>query len=141
MRSRFKVGDKVVAVRALDLQPHTVVAPGETGVIQSHDEAETFIKLDKPHKGLAEWDNCIWLNDDTSDLTSALVTEAEAANLGGALGVTKKRPFRPGLMVAATGAGVTLAKLKAIGTLFGAVLTSPEGLIANWLVTFLTLSY
>ena len=114
MRSRFQVGDRVVAVRALDLQPHTVVAPGETGVVQSHDEAETFIKLDKPHKGLAEWDNCIWLNDDTSDLTGALVTEAEAANLGGALAVTKKRPFRPGLMAAATGAGVAVAKFKAI---------------------------
>jgi len=141
MRSRFKVGDKVVAVRALDLQPHTVVAPGETGIVQSHDEAETFIRLDKPHKGLAEWDNCIWLNDDTSDLTGALVTEAEAANLGGALGIPKKRPFRPGLLVAATGVGVALAKLKAIGTLVGAVVTSPEGLIANWLFTFLTLSY
>jgi hypothetical protein len=141
MRSRFKVGDGVVAVRALDLQPHTVVAPGETGVVQSHDKAETFIKLDKPHKGLAEWDNCIWLNDDTSDLTSALVTEAEAATLGGVLGITKKRPFRPGLMAAATGAGVAVAKFKAIGALVGAAVTSPEGLIANWLVTFLTLSY
>jgi hypothetical protein len=44
-------------------------------------------------------------------------------------------------MVAATGAGVALAKLKAIGTFVGAVVTSPEGLIANWLFTVLTLSY
>jgi hypothetical protein len=57
------MGCRVVVMQTVDLTPHTVVQRGETGTVERIDAetGEVWIKLDRTHRGLAEWDNCIWL--------------------------------------------------------------------------------
>lgn len=70
-----KIGDRLVTIAAIDLSPHTIVNQGEYGTVISFDP-ETFyteIRMDNPHKGLSEWDNCLWLlPQDTPEILSAL---------------------------------------------------------------------
>lgn len=59
-RARVRMGHDV------DLMPHTILKKGEEGTIV-HVEADALgvysveIKMDKLHKGLAEWDNAAYL--------------------------------------------------------------------------------
>jgi hypothetical protein len=61
--SDLKLGMKVRVEDAIDLSPHTVVQPGEQGVVAHVDEVDGLveIKLELLHVGLSEWHNCMWL--------------------------------------------------------------------------------
>jgi hypothetical protein len=68
------VGARKQLNKKVDLKPHATVQKGETGVIDriDPDTGELWFKLDKHHKGLAEWDNSIWFNEYTEAATDVL---------------------------------------------------------------------
>jgi hypothetical protein len=80
---KLKVGDVVEVVGLIDLNPHTVIQPGERGtVVFSDGEGNADIKLDKHHQGLCEWFNCFWLIPPFTDEVAKairLITKAMAA--------------------------------------------------------------
>jgi hypothetical protein len=57
------VGMRVRASDWIDLSPHTLVQPGETGTVDYVDARTGLVEvlMDKHHKGLGDWDNHIWL--------------------------------------------------------------------------------
>src|SRR5262249_52410389 len=57
----YVLGDRVVIERDIDLSPLTIVRVGELGkvVYVDPETGETDIRLDRYHKGLAKWGNCI----------------------------------------------------------------------------------
>lgn len=57
----FACGVRVLVTKDIDLQPYATVRTGETGVVVFADDHETNIRMDVVHRGLRDWDNCIWI--------------------------------------------------------------------------------
>lgn len=70
----MRIGARVIVTKRIDLSPHTIVEPEETGAVDriDPDTGELWIKLDKYHQGLSEWLNSIWLNQYTDDVADAI---------------------------------------------------------------------
>jgi hypothetical protein len=76
---RLRRGMRVLFTRGFNYAPYTYVMVGETGTVVWHDPntGGADIELDQPHRGLAQWDNCISLiapacGGDCQDLEEAL---------------------------------------------------------------------
>lgn len=67
-------GMRVRFVRPVEIARITCISQGETGTIDSiywEDEGGItliYVKLDKYHHGLEEWDNCVIMSNRFSDL-------------------------------------------------------------------------
>ncbi len=73
--SWLKLGDRIIAVQLIDLSPYTIIKPGERGTVTSVEAGTLYteIVLDHIHKGLAEWDNHLWLMPEgTPEILTAL---------------------------------------------------------------------
>jgi hypothetical protein len=57
LKQMFGFGTKVIFVEEYDLFPHALIEKGEIGIVVSNDESGLWIKLDKHHEGLCNWDN------------------------------------------------------------------------------------
>lgn len=69
----MRIGARVKITKRIDLSPHAVIEPDETGeVLPNLDDGEVWIKLDKYHPGLSEWLNAIWFNDYTEDVADCV---------------------------------------------------------------------
>lgn len=59
---KMEVGWVIETTAAINLEPHTIIQPGERGtVVYSDETGRTDIRMHTFHKGLVEWDNCMWL--------------------------------------------------------------------------------
>jgi hypothetical protein len=47
----------------VSLAPYTTIEAGERGTVVYEDEVtgESDIRMDRLHRGLTNWDNCVWL--------------------------------------------------------------------------------
>ena len=75
----MRVGTIVYVTADIDLQPHGVVMADERGWVARVTPDEIWIKLIQHHKGLDEWDNCIWLNAYTDDIRSSIKVVEQVA--------------------------------------------------------------
>lgn len=57
----LEAGQIVKVTEVIDLSPHAIIEKGEHGLVVWSDGAgNADIKMSRHHKGLGEWDNCIW---------------------------------------------------------------------------------
>lgn len=71
----FQEGERVVVVREVDLRPITIVRAMERGTVVRVDPCTLYteVRLDADHKGLRDYDNCLWvLPYDTPEILQAL---------------------------------------------------------------------
>lgn len=75
-RHLFIIGDYIEVQSDIDLGPHGIIVRGEGGTVVAHDmvSGEVWIRLYLFHKGLAEYDNEMWLTPPYSDLAEASMT-------------------------------------------------------------------
>jgi hypothetical protein len=58
------IGTKIKLVQDVDNSPTCLIGAGETGTLVNIDhEGSYWVKLDKYHPELAEWDNAIQISD------------------------------------------------------------------------------
>lgn len=64
MARGYHVGGRVILTQDFDLMPYALVREGETGTVVRSEPLTGYawIKLDTFHRGLVEYENCIWLN-------------------------------------------------------------------------------
>ena len=80
----FQVGDRLCITRLLDIAPDIQIQAGERGTIDFIDAATGFVEilLDAFHKGLARWDNHLWLEPfGTDDILGGIICLCEVATL------------------------------------------------------------
>jgi hypothetical protein len=75
----FQIGDRIVATRPLDLGYYAQIERGEQGTVEYIDEHTGFVEIlmDKLHRGLFEYGNCIWLEPfGTEDILDGIMCVA-----------------------------------------------------------------
>jgi hypothetical protein len=70
------IGSRLLISRLLDLGPDAQIKEGELGTVDYIDPASGLVEvlLDRAHRGLARWDNHMWLEPfGTEDILSGIV--------------------------------------------------------------------
>jgi hypothetical protein len=72
----LNIGDRITTSRLLDLGTYAQIAEGETGTVDHIDAVTGLIEilLDTFHRGLAAWDNHMWLEPfGTDDIIGGII--------------------------------------------------------------------
>jgi hypothetical protein len=81
-------GTRVSFTERLDLMPHAVIEPGESGIVDYVDQQTGLVEvmLDTTHVGLFEWANHLWLvpfETEEHQLQAIKAQRASASSLAG----------------------------------------------------------
>ena len=61
---KYQKGQRIVFKKDFKGFPYALIRKGETGTIQTINGSEVYIKLDRTHDGLKEWNNLLQLGHD-----------------------------------------------------------------------------